>query len=167
MRPARSLSGFFFGICIVAAASIGTVAAAEQSSSTTTSQPSTQSTPPQRPHNPAQEVARDQPEGPAVDLGPAKLRFGGYVGVMGIYRSTNSGGGPGTAFATIPYDNRLQGNVSEARLTAQASRLSLRVDAPFPEARFRTLSGYFEMDFVGATPGNIAVTATSAGMRMR
>jgi hypothetical protein len=121
----------------------------------------------QRPHNPAQEVARDQPEGPAVDVGPAKLRFGGYVSLAGTYRSTSSGGGIGTSFATIPYDNTLKGNVSETRLTAQASRLSLRVDAPFPEARFHTLSGYFEMDFVGYTPGNIAITASSAGLRLR
>jgi hypothetical protein len=125
------------------------------------------STADQRPHNPAQEVAGDTPEGAAVDIGPAKLRIGGYVGVTGTYRSTNSGGGVGTAFATIPYDNTLKGNVSEARLSAQASRLSLRVDAPFPEARFEKLSGYFEMDFVGSTPGNIAVTATSADLRLR
>ena len=121
----------------------------------------------QRPLNPTQEVAREEPEGPGIDVGPAKLRIGGYVGVSSLYRSTNSGGGPGTAFATTPYENTLPGNVSEARLTAQPSRLSLRVDAPFPEARFRALSGYFEMDFVGATPGNIAVTATSADMRLR
>lgn len=143
------------------------VAAAEQSPPASAQPASTQATPAQRPHNPAQEVARDEPEGPAVDLGPAKLRFGGYVGVAGIYRSTNSGGGPGTAFATIPYDDTLRGNVSETRLTGQGSRLSLRVDAPFPEARFRALSGYFEMDFAGAVPGNIAVTATSAGFRLR
>src|SRR5688572_3269676 len=123
--------------------------------------------PVERPHNPAQEVARDRPEGPAVDVGPAKLRFGGYVSLAGTYRSTSSGGGIGTSFASIPYDTTLKGNVSESRLTAQASRLSLRVDAPFPEARFHTLSGYFEMDFVGYTPGNIPITATSAGLRLR
>src|SRR5687768_6927311 len=89
--------------------------------------------PVERPHNPAQEVARDRPEGPAVDVGPAKLRFGGYVSLAGTYRSTSSGGGIGTSFASIPYDTTLKGNVSESRLTAQASRLSLRVDAPFPE----------------------------------
>ncbi len=160
MRVERSLAALLVGIGLVAVI-VSPLLAAEQ-------QPASSQQPPaERPHNPAQEVARDQPEGPAVDLGPAKLRIGGYVGVAGIYRSTNSGGGPGTAFATIPYDNRLQGNVSETRLTAQHSRLSLRVDAAFPEARFRSLSGYFEMDFVGATPGNIAVTASSAGLRLR
>ena len=114
-----------------------------------------------------QEIAREEPEGPALDVGPARLRVGGYLGVTGIYRSTNSGGAPGTAFGTTPYADTLQGNVSETRLTAQSSRLSIRVDAPFPEARFRSLSGYFEMDFSGTTPGNIAVTSSSAGFRLR
>jgi len=123
--------------------------------------------PPQAPHNPMQEIAREEPEGRALEIGPARLRVGGYLGVTGIYRSTNSGGGPGTAFGDTPYEDTLQGNVSETRLTAQSSRISIRVDAPFPEARFRTLSGYFEMDFSGTTPGNIAVTSSSAGFRLR
>ena len=168
MRPALSLTPAVCGICLVLAISARSAVAIEQAPATPAPQTVPQpAAPGQRPHNPAQEVAGDQPEGAALDLGPAKLRVGGYVGVTGIYRSTNSGGGVGTAFATTPYDNTLKGNVSEARLSAQASRLSLRVDAPFPEARFRTLSGYFEMDFVGSTPGNIAVTATSADLRLR
>jgi hypothetical protein len=120
-----------------------------------------------RPHNPGQEVAGEQAAGASLDLGPAKLRIGGYLGVTGIYRSTNSGGGPGTNFGTTPYEDTLPGSVSETRLTAQSSRLSIRVDAPFPEAHFRSLSGYFEMDFSGTTPGNIAVTSSSAGFRLR
>ena len=35
------------------------------------------------------------------------------------------------------------------------------------EARFNRLAGYFEMDFSGATPGNIAVSSSSAGFRLR
>jgi hypothetical protein len=160
MRPSLSIAVSHCGICLVAA--VWPVVATAQS-------PAAQapSDPDQRPHVPGQEVAGEKPEGSAVDIGPAKLRFGGYVGATGVYRSTNSGGGIGTAFATTPYDNTLKGNVSEARLSAQASRLSVRVDAPFPEARFEKLSGYFEMDFVGSTPGNIAVSATSADMRLR
>jgi hypothetical protein len=121
------------------------------------------------PANPTQEIAREQPAGAALDIGPARLRIGGYLGVTGIYRSTNSGGGVGTSFASIPYEDRLQGNVSEARLSAQSSRISLRVDADFPEpeTRFRRLSGYFEMDFSGTTPGTVAVTSTGVGFRLR
>ena len=132
--------------------------------------PSAQAAQPgQRPANPTQEIAREQAEGPALAVGPARFRVGGYLGVTGIYRSTNSGGGIGTNFATIPYEDRVQGNVSETRLSAQSSRLSLRVDADFPEteARFRRLSGYFEMDFGGTTPGTVAVTSNSVGFRLR
>ncbi len=123
----------------------------------------------EQPANPTQEIAGEQPEGPALEIGPARLRVGGYLGVTGIYRSTNSGGGPGTSFASIPYEDTVQGNVSEARLSAQSSRISLRVDAEFPEpdTRFRRLAGYFEMDFNGTTPGAVAVTSTSVGFRLR
>jgi hypothetical protein len=126
-------------------------------------------TPPQRPANPTQEIAREEAEGHAIDVGPARLRVGGYLGVTGIYRSTNDGGGPGTGFASIPYADTVQGNVSEARLSAQASRISIRVDAPFGDGqtRFNALSGYFEMDFNGSAPGNVAVTSTSVGFRLR
>ena len=125
--------------------------------------------PAQQPANPTQEIAKEQPEGPALAAGSSAIRLGGYLGVTGIYRSTNSGGGPGTNFATIPYEDIVQGNVSETRLSAQTSRISLRVDADFPEpeTRFRRLSGYFEMDFSGTTPGTVAVTSTSVGFRLR
>jgi hypothetical protein len=120
------------------------------------------------PLNPTQETDKEQPEGPALDVGPAKLRVGGFVGLNSIYRSTNSGGGVGTNFASIPYADTLQGNVSEFRLSAQPSRLSIRVDADFPDGpRFNRLSGYFEMDFAGATPGNVAVSASGDGLRLR
>ena len=123
----------------------------------------------QPPPNPTQEIAGEQPEGPAIEVGPARLRIGGYLGVTGIYRSTNIGGGTGTSFASIPYGDTVQGNVSETRLSSQSSRISLRVDADFPDpgTRFRRLSGYFEMDFVGATSGTVAVTSTSVGLRLR
>ena len=131
-------------------------------------QPAPAGQPAPRPLNPTQEIAKEQPEGPSLDAGPAKLRIGGYVGLHGIYRSTNSGGGVGTNFATIPYADTVQGNVSESRLSAQASRLSIRVDADYPEGpRFHRLSGYFEMDFAGSTPGNVAVTTSGVGFRLR
>ena len=129
-----------------------------------------QAKPQQRPLNPTQEIAGEQPEGNALGVGPAQLRIGGYIGLTGYYRSTNSGGGPGTGFAVIPYKDTVAGNVSETRLSAQASRLSIRVDAAFrPEdgPRFRRLSGYFEMDFNGSTPGTVAVTSSSVGLRLR
>jgi hypothetical protein len=137
-----------------------------------------QQAPVQPPLNPSQELAKEQPEGNALRVGPVEVRIGGYLGLTGIHRSTNSGGGTGTSFGSIPYKNTLQGNVSETRLSAQQSRITIRVDAGFPEGaenedikgrrpRFNRLSGYFEMDFGGATPGTVAVTSSSVGLRMR
>lgn len=113
-----------------------------------------------------QEVAGEVPSGPAIVAGPTEIRIGGYLGVTGIYRSTAGGGAPGTGFATIPYADTVTGNVSEARLTAQPSRLSIRVNAA-PAPNRSTLAGYFEMDFAGAVPGNVAVTSGSFGFRLR
>ena len=119
-----------------------------------------------QPLNPTQEIARETPEGPALVAGPTEIRIGGYIGVTGIYRSANGGGGTGTSFATIPYGDSAEGNLSEARLSAQSSRLSIRVNAAPAEHR-ASLAGYFEMDFNGTTPGNVAVTSTSVGFRLR
>ena len=84
----------------------------------TTPTPQAQQVPaPPRPANPTQEIAGEKPEGPALEVGPARLRIGGYLGVTGIYRSTNIGGGIGTGFASIPYTDTVQGNVSETRLS--------------------------------------------------
>ena len=128
-----------------------------------------QADPGQPPSNPTQEVAAERPEGPALPLGPARLRIGGYLGLTGLYRSVNAGGGVGTSFASIPYEDTVQGNVSETRLSAQSSRISIRVDADYdqPRPRFRRLSGYFEMDFNGTTPGTVAVTSSGVGFRLR
>src|SRR3954470_13772835 len=56
-----------------------------------------------QPLNPTQEIARETPDGPPLVAGQTEIRIGGYLGVTGIYRSTNGGGGTGTNFATIPY----------------------------------------------------------------
>lgn len=148
----------------------GALAAAQQPPADPQNSPDAAQPPAEeRPHNPTQEVAGQQPEGNALAVGPARLRFGGYVGLTGLYRSTNSGGGAATKFATIPYPDTLPGSVSETRLTAESSRFSIRIDAEFPEesTHFRALGGYYEMDFSGFTPGTVEVTSTSVGLRMR
>jgi hypothetical protein len=119
---------------------------------------------------PQQEIAGRVSTLPAIPLGPAQLRVGGYLGLTGLYRSTNSGGNTGTSFNSIPYKDTVQGNVNETRLSPQASRL-FRVDADFPEPnrapKLRNLAGYFEMDFGGVTPGTVTLTSSSFGFRLR
>src|SRR4051812_28549700 len=46
-----------------------------------------------QPLNPTQEIARETPDGPPLVAGQTEIRIGGYLGVTGIYRSTNGGGG--------------------------------------------------------------------------
>jgi hypothetical protein len=116
--------------------------------------------------NTTQEIAGETPAGPAIVADPTEIRIGGYLGLTGIDRSRANGGGARTAFGTIPYEDVVLGNVSETRLSAQPSRLSIRVStAPAPNRA--TLAGYFEMDFAGTVPGSVAVTSNSAEFRLR
>jgi hypothetical protein len=110
------------------------------------------------------EIADVTPTTPALNLGPAKVRLVGYAALTGLNRSTNAGGNVGTNFSSIPFGNTVPGNTSEFRLSAQSTRLALRADA---DLRSSTVAGYFEMDFGGVVPGNVAVTATSYGFRIR
>lgn len=100
----------------------------------------------------------------ALHFGNASLVPGGWVDFTGYYRSTNVGSGLGTAFASIPFNNSVQGGLSETRFTAQSSRISLRADEDFGTAR---VFGYAEADFNGYLPSNAYVSTNSDSMRLR
>jgi hypothetical protein len=110
------------------------------------------------------EIADVTPDTPKLQLGPAALRIIGYPALTTVYRSTNSGGNVGTNFTGIPFSNTVPGNTSEFRLSTQNTRLAIRIDADFQNSK---AAGYFEMDFGGVVPGNVAVSATSYGFRIR
>src|SRR5271166_24739 len=110
------------------------------------------------------EIADVTPDTPALQLGPAKIRLIGYAALTEVFRTTNSGGNVGTSFSSIPFDNTIPGNATEFRLSAQSTRLALRADADLKSSK---VAGYFEMDFGGPVPGNVAVTSTSYGFRIR
>jgi hypothetical protein len=110
------------------------------------------------------EIADVTPDTPAIPLGPAKIRLIGYPALTSVFRSTNSGGNVGTSFGGIPFSNTVAGNTTEFRLSAQSTRLALRADA---DLRNSEVAGYFEMDFGGQVPGNVAVSSTSYGFRIR
>ena len=110
------------------------------------------------------EIADVTPDTPALKLGPAKVRLIGYAALTGLYRTTNSGGNVGTSFGSLPFDNTVPGNTSEFRLSPQSTRLALRADA---DLKLSKVAGYFEMDFGGTVPGNVAVSSSSYGFRIR
>jgi hypothetical protein len=99
-------------------------------------------------------------------IGSAEFSPGGFLDFAAYYRTTNDGGGIATAFGSIPFNNQLpQGRLSETHLSAQYSRLSLKVDAPLPMST--KLTAYVESDFLGFQPANAYITANSDSLRLR
>ena len=121
---------------------------------------------------PAPEAAQDYDK-KATDDSESPLHFrigkmnftpGGFLDFTTVVRRTNVGSGVGTAFNAIPFDNTIQGNISEARMSAQNSRLSLKVEGTFGK---NEVTGYVEADFLGNAPTNQFVTSNSNTERMR
>ena len=99
-----------------------------------------------------------------LKLGSATFTPGGWIDFTSIYRTTDVGSGFTTALATIPFNNTTQGGLSENRLTAGNSRLSLRVDEAIGKVK---VYGYGEIDFNGTAPGNVYVSTNSDATRLR
>jgi len=116
-----------------------------------------------------QDTARDQNENKAplsFKIGSAEFTPGGFLDFTALYRSTNVGSGIATAFGSIPFNNQLpQARLSETRLSAQYSRLSLKVDAHLTGST--SITGYVESDFLGFQPANAYQTANSDSLRLR
>jgi hypothetical protein len=64
----------------------------------------------------------------------------------------------------IPYSNSTAGQLSETRLTAQNSRLGMKVESEMGEAE---VLAYIETDFLGQTPTAVSQTSNSALFRLR
>jgi hypothetical protein len=88
----------------------------------------------------------------AIHIGDIDLRLGGFFDAVGVFRSTNVGSGLGTTYATIPFENTPQGNLNEARLSAQSTRINLLLTTTLGEA---AVKGFLETDFLGATRGSL------------
>jgi len=119
----------------------GQVAAAKSDSDTVAhsatpaKQPSTPAesgTPTGQPAGAPQEAqeAKKKPSPLYFEIGKAKFSPGGFLDFTSFTRSTNPGSGIATSFGSIPFNNTTQGRLSETHLSAQYSRLSLKVDAP-------------------------------------
>lgn len=116
---------------------------------------------------------RRNPQAIADDEKPAPLSFRigmahftpfGFIDFTAVIRDKNLGSGIGTNFGAVPFNNTVNGNLREFRLSSQNSRLGLRVDA---KVRGVDLLGYLETDFLGFAAGNVAVTSNSDTQRLR
>lgn len=106
----------------------------------------------------------------AIHVGDADLVVGGFMDMTAVVRSTATGNGLGTNFGGLPFSTTATGapnpnaNLSETRLSAQNSRLSLQATSPWGQA---SVKGYMEADFLGNTAQNLNVTSNSDGLRLR
>lgn len=100
----------------------------------------------------------------SFNIGAAKFTPSGFIDVMQVIRSTNVGSGIGTNFGAIPFNNTVQGKLSESRFTLQNSRLALTIDS---KVLGSDVTSYLETDFLGNAPSNLYVTTNSETMRMR
>ena len=112
----------------------------------------------------AQESAKQQEAPLQLHIGSATITPVGFMDFTAVFRSTNPGSGIGTNFGSIPYNTGVNGKISEFRLSAQNSRIGLRVDA---KAHGANVLGYLESDFLGFLPTNAAVTSNSDSLRLR
>jgi hypothetical protein len=97
-------------------------------------------------------------------IGNADFTPGGFVDITSVNRTTNVGSGIGTNFGGIPFNNGATGRLTESRLTAQNSRVSLKVNS---NTGTLDLTGYVESDFLGFQPPNANTTSNSNSMRLR
>ncbi len=103
---------------------------------------------------------------------PAFLQLGstclipiGFMDLTSVWRDKNAGSSMGSNFGSIPYNNTVNGNLSEFRFTPQNSRLGFRADGDWKGVHF---IGYNEFDFNGTSGSNgIAVSNGAFVPRLR
>jgi hypothetical protein len=102
----------------------------------------------------------------SIHVGDADLTVGGFMDATAVMRNTDTTNGLGTSFGTIPFvtPSASAGNLSETRLSAQNSRLTLLATS---KAGSTAVKGYLEADFLGNAPTNLLVTSNANTLRMR
>jgi hypothetical protein len=113
-----------------------------------------------------QEVGEEPASPLQLRIGTASFTPVGFVDATAVFRTRDIGSSIGTNFGSTPYSNVNTGlgKVSEFRLSAQNSRIGLRVDAAVHGVK---VLGYLESDFLGIQATNAGVSTHSDSLRMR
>jgi hypothetical protein len=106
----------------------------------------------------------DAPSPLSLKIGNSYITPIGFMDFTSVNRTTVGGGGIGSNFGSIPYNNALNGGLSEFRLSPQNSRIGARFDSLYHGAH---VLGYWESDFLGNNGGNVAVSSNSNTFRLR
>jgi hypothetical protein len=109
---------------------------------------------------------------PDTNAVPPYLRFGsvciipiGFLDATFVWRDKNAASGIGSNFGSIPYNNAVNGKLSEARFSPQNSRIGFRVDGDWKGVHF---IGYNEFDFLGTSgASNLNTTNGAVVPRLR
>jgi hypothetical protein len=124
---------------------------------------------------PAPQAAATTPANPCeapANGSPAYLRMGnvcivpiGFMDLTPFWRDKNAASSMGSNFGSVPYNNVVNGNLSEFHFSEQNSRLGLRVDGDWKGAHF---IGYNEFDFNGTSgSSSLAVSNGAIVPRLR
>jgi hypothetical protein len=122
-------------------------------------------TPVQTPAAPASggnpcEAGPDNAVPPYLRLGNVCITPVGFMDMTAVWRDKNAGSGIGSNFGGVPYNNTVNGNLSEFRFSPQNSRIGFRIDGDWKGAHF---IGYNEFDFLG-TSGSSALQVTNGAV---
>ena len=103
--------------------------------------------------------------GGSADKKGFTLTPGGFLEAAAIYRTANENADMGSSFGGVPFDGTANSHLPEFRGSARQSRLSLLAEGYLDETT--KLTGYYEMDFLGATPTSNEVESDSFTPRIR
>jgi hypothetical protein len=92
------------------------------------------------------------------------LTPGGFLEAAAIYRTHNENGDVGSTYGNIPFSGTANASLSEFRGSSRQSRISLLAEGQVGSTK---LSGYYEMDFLGAAPTANEVESSSFNPRQR
>jgi hypothetical protein len=113
-------------------------------------------------------AAQSQAAPPAEASSPLQLKIGnvtimpvGFMDFTAFWRDKAAATGTmGSNFGSVPYNNGVQGNLSEFKFSNQNSRIGFRVDGDWKGAHF---IGYNEFDFNG-TSGSTGLQVTNGAI---
>jgi len=96
--------------------------------------------------NPCEAAPDQNAVPPYLRLGNVCIVPVGFMDLTPFWRDKNAASSMGSNFGSIPFNNAVNGNLSEFHFSVQNSRLGLRVDGDWKGAHF---IGYNEFDFNG------------------
>jgi hypothetical protein len=100
------------------------------------------------PGNPCESGTDPNDVPPYLRLGGVCITPIGFLDATFVWRDKNAASGLGSNFGSVPYNNTVNGKLSETRFSPQNSRIGFRIDGDWKGTHF---IGYNEFDFLGTS----------------